>query len=106
MKSRIITVALTALLIMSVVGCPNDTQTGSGTSANNKITSLQTVIDKASDGDTINLSQYADITDYNATVNKELTINGSQTSLNGAALTVEQDATINGITNASVTASS
>ena len=106
MKSRIITVALTALLIMSVVGCPNDTQTGSGTSANNKITSLQTVIDKASDGDTINLSQYADITDYNATVNKELTINGSQTSLNGAALTVDKNTTISGITNASVTASS
>ncbi|MBR6198679.1 MAG: hypothetical protein IKQ61_00280 [Spirochaetales bacterium] len=106
MKSRIITVALTALLIMSVVGCPNDTQTGSNTSANNKITSLQTVIDKASDGETINLSEYADITDYNATINKTLTINGSSTSLNNAVLTVESSSTISGITNASVTASS
>ena len=107
MKSRIITVALTALLIMSVVGCPNDTQTETKTSTgSDKITSLQTVIDKASDGDTINLSQYTDITDYNATVNKALTISGSSTSLNNAVLTVESSSTISGITNASVTASS
>ncbi|MBQ3921984.1 MAG: hypothetical protein II707_01710 [Spirochaetales bacterium] len=96
-----------AILLASLfVGCPT-TESGSESSNNNdKITSLQAVINSSNDGDTINLSQYPDITNYNATINKAVTINGSQTSLNGAALTVEKDATISGITNASVTASS
>jgi uncharacterized repeat protein (TIGR02543 family) len=75
--------------------------------ANNKITSLQAVINDSKDGETINLSQYTDITDYNATVNKSLTISGSSTNLNNAMLTVGGDnnnVSISGITNASVTA--
>ncbi len=95
------------LLAAAFVGCPT-TESGSGTSSTDseKITSLQTVINKANDGATINLSEYSDITTYSATINKAVTINGSSTDLNGAILTVEKDATISGITNASVTASS
>lgn len=97
---------ITAIVLASLfVGCPT-TESGSESSNNSdKITSLQAVINSSNDGATINLSQYPDITDYKATINKAVTINGNQTSLNGAALTVEKDATINGITNASVTAS-
>ncbi|MBR6060573.1 MAG: hypothetical protein IKP67_00745, partial [Spirochaetales bacterium] len=70
------------ILLMVLVGCPNDnaSQTeNTGTAVQNKITSLQAVIDSddTKSGDTIDLSQYSDITNYSANINKALTMNGA-----------------------------
>ena len=107
-----IRLSMILMMILLIVSCTMDNtenaaDVDSGLNpANNKISSLQAVIDDSKDGDTINLSQYA-ITDYNAVVNKSLTISGSSTNLNNAVLTVGGDnnnVSISGITNASVTA--
>ena len=107
-----IRLSMILMMILMIVSCTMDNtenaaNVDSGLNpANNKISSLQAVIDDSKDGDTINLSQYA-ITDYNAVVNKSLTISGSSTNLNNAMLTVGGDnnnVSISGITNASVTA--
>ena len=132
MAKRFIGFILAVLLCMTFVGCPNENETqkeepavtdnnsgnegqGSGTTTTttvpsnpsaNKITSLQLVIDDTPEEGTIDLSQYADITDYSAMINKSLTINGANKSLLGDTLTVASTGvTLSGITNVSVTAS-
>ena len=50
---------------------------------------LQNVIDNANDGEEIDLSKYDNITNYTATVNKQLTIKNG--SLKNARLTIEAD---------------
>ena len=107
-----IRLSMILMMILLIVSCTMDNTENAADvdnglePANNKISSLQAVIDDSKDGDTINLSQYT-ITDYNAVVNKSLTISGSSTNLNNAMLTVGGDnnnVSISGITNASVTA--
>ena len=107
-----IRLSMILMMILMIVSCTMDNTENAADvdnglePANNKISSLQAVINDSKDGDTINLSQYA-ITDYNAVVNKSLTISGSSTNLNNAMLTVGGDnnnVSISGITNASVTA--
>ena len=72
------------MMCMLIIGCQNETAPsisviGGNTSDNisndngGKITSLQAIIDDPETGDTIDCSQY-NITDYNATVNKSITI--------------------------------
>ncbi|MBR6199682.1 MAG: hypothetical protein IKQ61_05395 [Spirochaetales bacterium] len=128
MAKRFIGFILAVLLCMTFVGCPNENETqkeepavtdnnsGGGNNTpttvpanpnTNKITSLQLVINDTSENGTIDLSQYADITDYSATIDKSLTINGANKSLLGDTLTVASTGvTLSGITNVSVTASS
>ena len=72
MRSKFLTL-LAVFSILMIVGCPSPGNHNSG-SSDTKITSLQAVVDKASAGSTINLSQYGDITDWNATVSKSVTI--------------------------------
>ena len=109
MLKKITKLIIAMLLAAAFVGCQAE-QTGSETTNNNnKITSLQTVINNADDGDVIDLSEskYSSITSYSATINKTVTINGSSTNLKNATITVNSDnVSISGITNASVTASS
>ncbi|MBR3731984.1 MAG: hypothetical protein IKN25_04990, partial [Spirochaetales bacterium] len=127
MAKRFIGFILAVLLCMTFVGCPNENETqkeepavtdnnsGGGnntptTIPNNpnsgKITSLQLVINDTPENGTIDLSQYADITDYSAMINKSLTIQGANKSLLGDTLTVASSGvTLSGITNVSVTAS-
>ena len=80
MKNKLITGALCTIVLLAfcVVGCQNETISngtpGIGqTTSNGKIISLQAVVDDAKAGATIDCSQY-NITDYNATVSKSLTI--------------------------------
>ena len=74
---------------------------------NNKITKLSDLIEQTSAGGTINLSEYSDITDYNATISKNLTLKGSKTDMIQSNLVVSADGVVlSGISNASVTASS
>ncbi|MBP5449240.1 MAG: hypothetical protein J6Y01_03900, partial [Spirochaetales bacterium] len=110
MLKKIIKLMAAMVLAATFVSCP-DVESNNGTNNNDtgKISSLQEVIDKASDGDSIDLSeaQYSTITNYNATINKAVTISGNSTSLKDGTLTVASDnVSISGITNASVTASS
>lgn len=110
-----IRLSMILMMILLIVSCTMDNTENAADvdnglePANNKISSLQAVIDDSKDGETINLSQYT-ITDYNAVVNKSLTISGSSTNLNNAVLTVGGDnndnnsVSISGITNASVIA--
>ncbi|MBR3732506.1 MAG: InlB B-repeat-containing protein, partial [Spirochaetales bacterium] len=84
------------ILLMVLVGCPNDnaSQTeNTGTAVQNKITSLQAVIDSddTKSGDTIDLSQYSDITNYSANINKALTINGAGKDFWQAVITADVD---------------
>ena len=72
MRTKFLTL-LAVFSILMIVGCPSPGNHNSG-SSDTKITSLQAVVDKASAGSTINLSQYGDITDWNATVSKSVTI--------------------------------
>ncbi len=108
--------ALIFILIFGAIlfGCTTE-QTNSQSvqqidNGGNKISSLQAVIDsdEVKDGDEIDLSQYKDITDfnYNATINKSITIkNGND--LKGASLNVVTDGvTLSGINKASVTTQS
>ncbi|MBQ3922874.1 MAG: SUMF1/EgtB/PvdO family nonheme iron enzyme [Spirochaetales bacterium] len=92
-------IAVVAILT-ALVGCPvsepDDTV---------KITELQTAIDKAASGDTITLSNYGDITNYNAKIDKPLTIDGANGlfDLNNATLTINVNGvTIKKISNANV----
>jgi hypothetical protein len=72
----------------------------------NKITRLQLVIDDTPEKGVINLSQYTDITDFSATINKAVTIQGSQTSMLNSTLTVASSGvSLSGMKNVSVTAS-
>lgn len=96
-------IALIAVSLL-LTGCPETESTDSDNSSS-KITSLQTVINSTSEGGTINLSEYSDLTDYSAEINKAVTITGSQTNLGNATLIVSASATISGITNANVTTS-
>ena len=80
MKNKLITGALCTIVLLAfcVIGCQNETISngtpGIGqTTSNGKIISLQAVVDDAKAGATIDCSQY-NITDYNATVSKSLTI--------------------------------
>ena len=85
MRSKFLTL-LAVFSLLAIIGCQ---QTQTSSSSDNKITSLQTVIDKASAGSTIDLSQYRDITDYNAAINKSVTIaNGT---INSGEITVAAD---------------
>lgn len=105
MKKLLWRISAAIMLLMAAVGCP-DIQNGSQTNADNsgKITSLQVVIDQASDGEVINLADYAGIADfdYNAVVNKALTIqNGS--NLGNATLQIAADGVaLKGISGAKV----
>ncbi|MBR6199316.1 MAG: hypothetical protein IKQ61_03505, partial [Spirochaetales bacterium] len=126
-KKRIWVLAAVSVLLLGLSGCPSETagsQTSVGTTQTTngnggqtpptvpndgtKISSLQIAINEAKEGDTIDLSQYASIEnfDYKATVNKAVTLtNGND--LGGAALTVVSDGVkLNGIKNASVTTNS
>ncbi|MBR6199049.1 MAG: SUMF1/EgtB/PvdO family nonheme iron enzyme [Spirochaetales bacterium] len=78
-------ITVVVAILTALVGCPvvepDDTV---------KITELQTVINKAAVGSTITLSSYGDITNYTATINKAVTIVGSNgmTDLGKAVMTV------------------
>ena len=88
MKFKFLTL-LVIFNIFAVISC-QQTQTPSGSSSSNvndnKITSLKTVVDKASEGSTIDLSQYSDITDWNVNINKAITI--SNGTINSGELTI------------------
>ncbi len=99
------------ILFLTLISCVQESVPSTSVNNNNtkKITSLQAVIDDPNikDGDTIDLSQYAKINDfdYNAVVDKELIIKNGE-DLKGGTLTVSQtNVELSKINNANVTAS-
>ncbi|MBP5450568.1 MAG: hypothetical protein J6Y01_10695, partial [Spirochaetales bacterium] len=65
-----------------------------GENDSNKIKTLQAVIDDPNikDGSEIDLSNYLDITDYKATINKSVTIKNG--SIHGEALTIRKEGVV------------
>ncbi len=86
------------LTMLAFTGCPSDLETKESESVSTqqdktKITALQIVVDSSKSGDTIDLSQYPNMTEYQANINKSLTIkNGAD--LKGEALTVSSDGVV------------
>ncbi|MBP5706999.1 MAG: hypothetical protein J6W76_06910, partial [Spirochaetales bacterium] len=79
MKNQIWFMTAIMGVIFCLSGCPSPNNEGSRIESNNggKITSLQVLIDNTDSGE-IDLSQYKDITEWDANINKSLTIsNGS-----------------------------
>lgn len=75
------------LLLFLGYSCNNPT---SITGGENKITDLQTIVDRSAPGDRIDLALYPDITNYTATIDKNITLkNGYRTD--GATLTITAD---------------
>ena len=73
--------------------------------ANPEVVTLQNLIDNAAFGDEIDLSAHKDLSGYNATVNKPLTIKNG--NLNNATLTVTaENVKLDKLENVSVTTSS
>ena len=107
---RVLMMTMALLMTLTVIGCPNGNPENDKTQTNtnqsdNKISSLQLVIDKANEGDTIDLSQYTIEGSLSANIDKALTINAGGLDFGNAALTVSSDKVeLNGIANASVTA--
>ncbi len=102
------------MMFALIVGCPDnqdnptngsDDQTIPTDSQGTKLTSLQAVIDTTTDGAVINLSEYPNINNYSATINKAITINGSaNVDLSQATLSVSQNGVnLTGLVNANVT---
>ncbi|MBQ3922196.1 MAG: leucine-rich repeat protein [Spirochaetales bacterium] len=98
-------------IIMSLFGCPNegtDSQSSEDIGSSGKITKLQAVIDstEVQNGTLteIDLSKYPDITDYNASINKSVTIKDTQSKdMKGGTLQVVSDGvTLSGIKGANV----
>ncbi len=93
-----------AILAMLFVGCPNDETKSDddvqNTTQQSKITSLQVAINEET-GTSIDLSQSKySITDYNATINKAITINGAGKDFGNADLTADVSGiTLKGMTN-------
>ncbi|MBQ3923685.1 MAG: hypothetical protein II707_10340, partial [Spirochaetales bacterium] len=84
--------------VMTFGGCTNDTMASSDSSSANgtdpsKITSLQAAVDLARPGDTIDASQYTNITQYEANINKAVTIQNFS-NLDGKTLTVSADGVV------------
>ena len=81
--------------IILLISCTQESGGGSqeGPSDNNQtkteLATLQDIVDNANAGETINLADYTDLTDYNAVINKSLTITNG--SLNNAELTVTSE---------------
>ena len=107
---QILMMTMALLMTLTVIGCPNENPENDKTQTNadqsdNKISSLQLLIDKATEGDTIDLSQYTIEGSLSANIDKALTINAVGLDFGNAALTVSSDKVeLNGIANASVTA--
>ncbi|MBR6062427.1 MAG: hypothetical protein IKP67_10160, partial [Spirochaetales bacterium] len=107
---RILMMTMALIMTLAVIGCPNGNPENDKTQTNtnqsdNKISSLQLLIDKATEGDTIDLSQYTIEGSLSANIDKALTINADGLDFGNAALTVSSDKVeLNGIANASVTA--
>ena len=81
--------------IILLISCTQESGGGSqeGPNDNNQtkteLATLQDIVDNANAGETINLADYTDLTDYNAVINKSLTITNG--SLNNAELTVTSE---------------
>ena len=81
--------------IILLISCTQESGGGSqeGPNDNNQtkteLATLQDIVDNANAGETINLADYTDLTDYNAVINKSLTITNG--SLNDAKLTVTSE---------------
>ncbi|MBP5450247.1 MAG: InlB B-repeat-containing protein, partial [Spirochaetales bacterium] len=93
-----------AILAMLFVGCPDDETKSDddfqNTTQQSKITSLQVAVNEET-GTSIDLSQSKyGITDYNATINKAITINGAGQDFGNADLTADVSGiTLKGMTN-------
>ena len=99
------------MMLTSLIACPNNNEDpktdNTGANGKDKIASLQAVIDdpNTKDGDVINLSEYPNITNYNADINKAVTIDSSaDIDLSSAKLSVSKDGVnLTGLVNANVT---
>ncbi|MBR6061814.1 MAG: InlB B-repeat-containing protein, partial [Spirochaetales bacterium] len=100
---------LTAALTSCIYDFGNNTGASGAVLSNNgkdnKITSLSALIDQTPEDGTINLSEYADITDYSASINKAVTINAGNIDMNDCSLSINESGVIlNGLNNANVSA--
>lgn len=82
-----LTLILFTIICLNIVSC--DTTTEEKKSEEKQSTTLQNLINNATDGDTINLEEWENVTDYTATIDKKLTITSG--NLNGASLTVKAE---------------
>jgi hypothetical protein len=82
-----LTLILFTIICLNIVSC--DTTTEEKKSEEKQSTTLQNLINNANDGDTINLEEWENVTDYTATIDKKLTITSG--NLNGASLTVKAE---------------
>ncbi|MBP5706398.1 MAG: hypothetical protein J6W76_03855, partial [Spirochaetales bacterium] len=104
------TILIMSVIILTMMSCiydPNMTVTTTnpvvnvGGESSGKISTLQAVIDAAPQGASIDLSQHLDITEYDATINKSITIKNA--SLHNGNLSVVSDGvTLSNVHNAAV----
>lgn len=97
MNKNLMAIMIT-IVFLTLIGCPNDSATStdgtSGSAADtSKITSLQVAIDQAAPGAVIDAAQYTGITQYDANINKAVTIQNFS-DLKGASLNVSADGVV------------